>query len=57
MCDCVPFVPGAGALFFLYSEVQGHQLDAVIARDGSPLVTIGHANVRPLSLEEIERIV
>jgi len=53
----VPFVPGAGALFFLYSEVQGHQLDAVIARDGSPLVTIGHANVRSLSLEEIERIV
>jgi len=33
-----------------------YALDALMARDGTPLVLIGHANVRPLSLEEVDRL-
>lgn len=33
-----------------------YALDAIMARDGTPLVLIGHANVRPLSLEEVDRL-
>lgn len=33
-----------------------YPLDAVIARDGSPLVVIGHRDVRPLGLDEIARM-
>jgi len=33
-----------------------YALDAIMARDGTPSVLIGHANVRPLSLEEVDRL-
>jgi hypothetical protein len=33
-----------------------YPLDAVIGRDGAPLVVIGHGEVRPLSLDEIARM-
>ncbi len=41
---------GPGAARTAYS------LDAVMARNGTPYVFIGHANVRPLSLEEVDRL-